>query len=100
MDIRFVRQEKAWLSNAQGRDIVTMGCVTRNPQNADAYDAFDLVEKVFLKYDGRPHWAKRFQADKAILRGLYEKWQEFSELRKKMDPKGKFLTPYLRKIMD
>jgi len=100
MDIRFVRQEKAWLSNAQGRDIVTMGCVTRNPQNADAYDAFDLVEKVFLKYDGRPHWAKRFQADKTILRGLYEKWQEFSELRKKMDPKGKFLTPYLRKIMD
>ncbi len=99
MDVRFLSAENGWLSNAYGKDIVTMGCVTRNAGNADNYEAFNVVEKIFLKYDGRPHWAKRFQAGSKTLKSLYPKWDEFLALRKKMDKTGKFLNSYLGKIL-
>lgn len=100
MDIRFIKSEKGWLSNAYGQDIVTVGCVTRSPENADSYEAFDQVEKVFLKYDGRPHWAKRFAAKASALSKLYPKWNDFLQLRKDYDPEGKFLNSYLKDIFN
>jgi len=98
MDIRFMKSESGWLANGHGKDIVTVGCVSRNAENADNYEAFELVEEIFLKYDGRPHWAKRFQIGEEILFTLYPKWSEFIELRRKMDPDGKFLNEYLKGI--
>ncbi|MFP4547735.1 MAG: D-arabinono-1,4-lactone oxidase [Fidelibacterota bacterium] len=98
MDVRFLTAESGWLSNAYGRDIVTMGCVTRNAENADHYEAFKIVEKIFLKYGGRPHWAKRFDAKEQELAKLYERWEDFIKLREEMDPKGKFLNDYLEKL--
>jgi L-gulonolactone oxidase len=70
MDIRFLKADDTWLSTAYGRDTVTVGCVTRNPEHADEYEAFDMVERLFLKYEGRPHWAKRFKAGSEELAPL------------------------------
>jgi len=75
-----------------------MGCVCRNSPVANDYEAFEKVEEVFLKYGGRPHWAKRFKIKHDGLSVLYPKWEEFKSLREKLDPNGKFLTPYLTKI--
>jgi L-gulonolactone oxidase len=99
MDIRFIQADDSWLSTAYGRDVVTVGCVTRNPEHADEYAAFDLVERIFLKHEGRPHWAKRFKATAPELRPLYPKWDDFLELRRQMDPEDKFLNPYLREVL-
>ncbi|MGM0442736.1 MAG: D-arabinono-1,4-lactone oxidase [Fibrobacterota bacterium] len=98
MDVRFIRADSAWLSNASGRDMVTVGCVTRNPATADQYAAFDVVERVFLKYNGRPHWAKRFKCGRATFQELYDHWDDFIALRRKMDPRGKFLNDYLHSL--
>lgn len=100
MDIRFLKAEKNWLSNAYERDIVTVGCVTRSAENADDYEAFDLVEKIFLEYNGRPHWAKRFQAGRKEMEKLYTKWNDFVNLRRKMDENGKFLNSYLKRLFE
>ena len=99
MDIRFIKSENGWLANAYGTDIVTMGCVSRSPEHADKYAAFDVVENVFLKYDGRPHWAKRFNAKEATLKKLYPRWEDFIKLRSQMDSEGKFLNNYLKKLL-
>lgn len=99
MDIRFLDADETWLSNAYGRPTVTVGCVTRNAEHADSYQAFALVEELFLRYGGRPHWAKRFDAKAAELRSLYPRWDDFLTLRERMDPEGTFLTPYLRSLL-
>ena len=98
MDIRYVRADKSWLSYAYGADTITVGCVTRNAHQADTYDAFNKIEEVFYKHKGRPHWAKRHKLQSAELSQLYPKWDQFVELRKEMDPSGKFLTDYIAKL--
>ncbi|MBN2280188.1 MAG: FAD-binding protein [Candidatus Marinimicrobia bacterium] len=98
MDVRFMKAETGWLANGLGKNIVTMGCVTRNAEEANHYKAFELVENLFLEHDGRPHWAKRFQCGRKVLNRLYPNWQNFVELRQKRDPEGKFLNAYLEKI--
>ncbi|WP_010134201.1 D-arabinono-1,4-lactone oxidase [Ochrovirga pacifica] len=98
MDVRFLKKDGVWLSNAYNADVVTMGCVCRNAEAADAYEAFDLIEEVFLKYDGKPHWAKRFKAKNKELSKMYPKWNEFEAIRKQLDPKGKFLNEYLKRL--
>ncbi|ERP31329.1 D-arabinono-1,4-lactone oxidase [Chitinivibrio alkaliphilus] len=98
MDIRFIQKDTAWLSNAYNRDMVTVGCVTRNASKADSYKAFQLIEELFLAYGGRPHWAKRFSCGPEELARLYPRWHDFIELRRAEDPKGVFLTPHLEKL--
>jgi len=100
MDVRFVYKDKSWLSYAYGQDTVTMGCVTRNAANADSYEAFKSVERIFLKYGGRPHWAKRFSAKDEELSKVYDKWDDFKVLRREMDPTNKFLNPYLTALFN
>ncbi|WP_405564979.1 D-arabinono-1,4-lactone oxidase [Polaribacter sp. Asnod6-C07] len=99
MDVRFVYQDKSWLSYAYGHDTVTMGCVSRNAATADTYEAFKSIEKIFLKHGGRPHWGKRFSAKNAQLSKIYPKWDAFKEIREKLDPTNKFLNPYLTKLV-
>ncbi len=99
MDIRFVHNDQSWLSNTYNQNItVTIGCVTRDAASADSYEAFKTVETIFLKYGGRPHWGKRFEAKDAEFEKLYPKWQEFKALRKQMDPSNKFLNGYLKSV--
>ena len=100
MDVRFVSKDSSWLSYAYGADIVTMGCVSRNAATADTYEAFITIEEIFLKHGGRPHWGKRFSAKDTELSMVYEKWDDFKVLRKKLDPTNKFLNPYLTKLFN
>lgn len=100
MDIRFVYKDKSWLSYAYQKDVVTMGCVSRNAATADTYEAFKSIEKIFLKHGGKPHWAKRFMAKDAQLSKVYDKWEDFKILRTKFDPTNKFMNPYLEKLFN
>jgi L-gulonolactone oxidase len=100
MDVRFVKQDNAWLSNAYGYDMVTVGCVTRNAQTADTYEAFKTVENIFIKYGGRPHWGKRFIAKDKAFTKLYPKWDDFKKLRQELDPTNKFLNNYLKHVFN
>ena len=100
MDIRFVYKDNSWLSYAYKKDIVTMGCVSRNAATADTYEAFKSIEKIFLKHGGKPHWGKRFAAKDTELSEVYDKWEDFKTLRRKMDPTNKFLNPYLNQLFN
>ncbi|MBT5099537.1 MAG: FAD-binding protein [Polaribacter sp.] len=100
MDIRFIYKDNSWLSYAYQEDTVTMGCVSRNAATADTYEAFKTIETIFLKYGGKPHWGKRFTAKDAALSKIYSKWEDFKQLRHRMDPTNKFLNPYLSKLFN
>lgn len=100
MDIRFIYKDNSWLSYAYGQDTVTMGCVSRNAKTADTYEAFKIIERIFLKYGGRPHWGKRFVAKDNELSKIYPRWEDFKRLRKQLDPTNKFLNAYMAKLIN
>jgi L-gulonolactone oxidase len=100
MDVRFLEKDSAWLSYAYDQDTVTMGCVSRNASTADSYEAFKTIEKIFIKYGGRPHWGKRFEAKDTQLNEIYPKWNDFKKLRKELDPTNKFLNGYLKQVFN
>lgn len=94
---RFTKVDDSWLSTAHGRETVTISL----HQNATLpwEDYFADIEPIFRDCDGRPHWAKKHSLTAAELRPLYPKWDAFIDLRRRMDPDGVFLTPWLRRLL-
>ena len=64
----------------------------------------DKVEQVLLDleaalapFEARPHWGKLFLAGAADIAPLYERHGEFSGLVQRLDPRGAFRNPWLKK---
>lgn len=94
---RVVKGDDSWLSEAEGRDRVTISL----HQNATLPYAsfFADIEPIFRDHGGRPHWAKQHSLSAAELRPLYPHWAAFLDLRRRLDPGGVLLTPYLRRLL-
>ena len=58
-------------------------------------EPFAGVEKVFQDAGGRPHWAKRHTLTSADVLRLYPDAERWGAVRKRHDPKGKFLNDHL-----
>ena len=56
---------------------------------------FKTIEPIFRKYEGRPHWGKLNTLQREDFRKLYPRWDDFVEVRRTVDPNGRFLNPYL-----
>ena len=61
-------------------------------------EAFKAVEAVFAAHGGRPHWAKRHTLTPEDVLRLYPMAQRWGEVRKQVDPTGKFLNTHLRQL--
>jgi FAD/FMN-containing dehydrogenase len=94
---RTVAADDAYLSPASGRPTVTISL----HQNASLpfWEYFLDIEPVFRAYGGRPHWAKKHTLRAEALRPLYPWWDRFLAVRRRLDPRGVFLTPYLRDLL-
>jgi len=64
----------------------------------DYHPYFAAIEPIHRKHGGRPHWGKLNTLAAADLETLYPKWKDFLEVRATLDPEGKFLNPYLKKV--
>lgn len=93
VEYRWVKADDIWLSPAYGRDTVTISCHQTRGYAYDTY--FSLAENIFRKYGGRPHWGKIHSLRAPALAGLYPRWSDFTALRRRLDPEGRFSTPYL-----
>ena len=58
---------------------------------------FARFESILESHGGRPHWAKAHRAGPDQLRKMYPRFDDFLELRKRVDPEGRFLNPYTRR---
>ncbi len=96
IECRFVKKDSIWLSPAYGRDsaLIAVHMYRGMPYR----DYFAAMERVFRKYDGRPHWGKLHSLKAAELRELYPKWDAFQTLRAEMDPDSIFLTERMKQI--
>ena len=95
-EVRYIKGDDAWLSPFQHGDRIS---VAVHYHYKESYEkVFRAVEKIFIKYQGRPHWGKINNLTKKDFSAIYPDWQKFSAMRRQLDPQGKFLNDYLSKL--
>lgn len=96
IECRFVKGDDIWLSPAQGGDRAFISVHMYRGMPYQAY--FAAMEKIFLKYGGRPHWGKMHSLRGPQLSELYPHWNDFHRVRQTMDPSGVFETDYMKEL--
>lgn len=97
LEYRYVAADDCWLSPMQGR--ATVAISVHQHHSVDYRPLFDLVEPIFWKYAGRPHWGKLHTLDARRLAALYPHWDDYQQVRARLDPKGRMLNEHLRKVL-
>lgn len=93
---RFVKADDILLSPAYQRDSAYIACHVYYKKDFRAY--FEVLEKIFLKYDGRPHWGKIHTLEAPEFKNKYPRFSAFVSTMEKHDPHQIFLNDYLMKI--
>lgn len=96
IEFRYVAADDCWMSPFYQRASATISVHQYHKQ--DYRDFFRLVEPVFWKYQGRPHWGKLHTLGSAQLRALYPRFDDFVQVRHRADPSGRFLNDYARRL--
>jgi L-gulonolactone oxidase len=97
IEVRWVAPDDAFLSPASGRDTCYIAVHQYRGMEWEPY--FRACEAVFDKYEGRPHWGKRHFQEARTLRERYPDWDRFAAVRRRLDPKGLFVNPYLDRVL-
>lgn len=97
LEYRFVAGDDVWMSPFFARDSAAIS--VHQHVSADHRPLFNLVEPIFWKYGGRPHWGKLHTLDARRLAELYPHWEDFRRVRERLDPEGRMLNEHLRRIL-
>ncbi|MCU1642493.1 MAG: gulO [Nocardia sp.] len=97
IEVRWVAPDDAFLSPAGGRD--TCYIAVHQYQGMDYEPYFRACERVFDRYNGRPHWGKRHFQTAETLSQRYPEWEKFAEVRKRFDPQGRFTNAYIERVL-
>lgn len=97
VEVRVAAADDIWLSTAYQRDSAYVAVHQYVGMPFRAY--FDLFESIAGAVGGRPHWGKMHTLDATRLRALYPRFDDFTRIRAEVDPDGRFLNPYLRRIL-
>ncbi len=97
VEYRTVAADDIPLSPAYGRPTVTISVHQAAQLPHQAF--FADVEAVFRNHRGRPHWGKMHTHTARELAALYPLWDRFHDVRRRLDPRGRFLNDHLRSIL-
>ncbi|WP_327141608.1 D-arabinono-1,4-lactone oxidase [Nocardia sp. NBC_01327] len=97
IEVRWVAPDDAFLSPAGGRD--TCYIAVHQYQGMDYEPYFRACERVFDRYNGRPHWGKRHFQTAETLSQRYPEWEKFADVRKRFDPQGRFTNAYIERVL-
>jgi len=99
LEYRYVSPEDPWLSMAFGDHPHATISIHRTASE-DYRPYFDIIEPIFWKYGGRPHWGKVHSLSHRELSQLYPRFNDFMEIRESLDPDGRMLNPHLRRLFN
>lgn len=97
VEIRVAAADDIWLSTAYQRDSAYVAIHQFTGMPYEEY--FALFESIAADVGGRPHWGKMHTLDAAALRQRYPRFDDFVDLRTKLDPTGLFTNPYLDRVL-
>jgi xylitol oxidase len=93
-EIRTVRADSLWLSPAYGRDVTAFHFTWRQ-KSSRVLSLLEKIEAMLLPLGAQPHWGKVYLQRPAG----YEKMSDFLSLRQSFDLGGKFVNPYLERVL-
>ncbi len=96
MEIRFIAPDDAWLSPFNDGPCISIAIHAGVDERFDYF--FDEFQPIFRAHGGRPHWGKWHNLKRDDFSALYPQFETFNELRKTLDPDGKFLNPHLAEL--
>lgn len=97
LEYRYVRRDDTWLGMSSGAEDHAAISIHRIATH-DYRPYFDLIEPIFWKYGGRPHWGKVHSLDAQALTKLYPHFKDFQAVREQLDPAGRMLNDHLRRL--
>jgi FAD/FMN-containing dehydrogenase len=97
IEYRTLAADDLWLSPAYGRETVTISLHQAAELSYQPF--FAEAEAIFRNHQGRPHWGKIHTHTARELTQLYPQWERFQTVRQRLDPDGRFLNDYLRRLL-
>jgi FAD/FMN-containing dehydrogenase len=96
IEARIIAPDDAWLSPFYQRE---SGSIAVHAWYKESHDwMFQHIEPLFREAGGRPHWGKLHSLGQAELAALYPMFGEANAVRRSLDPQGRMLNPFLRKL--
>jgi FAD-linked oxidoreductase len=96
VEYRFTAGDPAWISPFHDRDSVTIS-VSGGP-GLDYWQYLQDVDAILRRYAARPHWGKLHFSHADDLAALFPRIGAFRDLRRRLDPEGRFLNDHLRQL--
>lgn len=96
LEIRSCGGDPQWLSPTQNRP--TLFVAAHMYRKMEYREYFRKIQKIFERFGGRPHWGKMHELDAKQIGELYPKLSDFLVVRRRLDPNGLFLNPYLERL--
>lgn len=96
IEFRYIAADDCWLSPFYQRAGASISVHQYHKQDYRPF--FRLVEPIFWKYQGRPHWGKLHTLTAKQLRALYPRFDDFLRVRQQLDPQGRFLNAHARAL--
>ncbi|WLR41364.1 D-arabinono-1,4-lactone oxidase [Bacillus carboniphilus] len=93
IEYRFVKGDDAWLSPSYKRDSLYVAVHMYKGMDFDHY--FHVMNEIFEKYEGRPHWGKQSYLPVEKYPSLYRELNNFKKIRMHFDPHNLFVNDYL-----
>lgn len=97
-ELRSIAADQFWLSPSYQRDSLGLH-FTWVPDAAAVLPVLVEIERRLAPMDARPHWAKLFCTDAAVLRGLYDRYADFARLLALRDPDRKFANRFVERYI-
>ncbi|MEV7554161.1 D-arabinono-1,4-lactone oxidase [Amycolatopsis sp. NPDC089917] len=97
VEVRVAAADDIWLSTANGRDSAYIAIHQFVGMPYREY--FAGFASIVGEVGGRPHWGKMHDLDAATLRSRYPRFDDFTRVRKEVDPAGVFTNTYLDRVL-
>jgi L-gulonolactone oxidase len=97
VECRWVAGDDIPLSPASGRDTAYVAVHTYRGEPYERY--FRGVEDIMTRRAGRPHWGKMHFRTAEELSRSYPRWDEFAQVRRRLDPAGRFANDYTDRVL-
>lgn len=97
-EIRTIAADDLWMSTAYRQPSVAIHFTWKQEWHA-VRSLLPVIERELSPFQPRPHWGKLFTVPPTELKSRYEKYEEFLQLARKYDPKGKFRNEFLSRNM-
>lgn len=96
LEIRVVASDQAWMSPNYQRDNLVVS-ISGEP-GKDYWPYLMACDALFAEFGGRPHWGKLHFMTAERLASLFPRYEDFLQIRRRLDPNGIFLNTHLEPL--